>query len=387
MRRRLEHRLAKVTRRLHLLDGLLIVYLNLDEVIRIIRREDEPKPKLMARFKLSEEQAEMILETKLRHLAKLEEMKIREEQTQLAEEKEKLEGLLKSKARLTKLVRDELEADAKTYGDDRRSAIVEREQAQAIEETELVANEPVTVVLSTGGFVRAAKGHEIDPRSLSYKTGDAFLAAARGRSTQQAVFIDSTGRCYSLPAHTLPSARGQGEPLSGRLDPPDGARFRGCAIGDPQELWLLATDAGYGFTVKLGELHSRQRAGKAVLRVTENALVLPPVPVPVPSADTLIALVNDEGRLLVIPASEVPELPRGKGNKLFGIPTKKAEAREEMLVAVTALQPGQKLVVWCGERSMTLNANELKEYLGARAQRGALLSRNYRKVDRIEPGA
>jgi topoisomerase IV subunit A len=382
VKRRLSHRLEKVTRRLHLLEGLLIVFLNLDEVIRIIRREDEPKPKLIARFKLSDDQAEMILETKLRHLARLEEMKIREEQAELATERDHLQALLQSKAKLQKLIRDELEADSKAYGDARRSAIVEREQAQAIEETELVANEPVTVVLSTGGFVRAAKGHEIDPQTLSYKTGDAFLAAARGRSTQQAVFIDSTGRCYSLPAHSLPSARGQGEPLSGRLDPPDGAKFRGCAIGEPQETWLLATDAGYGFTVKLGELHSRQRAGKAILRVTENAQVLPPVPVA--TADTLVAMVNDEGRLLVIPASDVPELPKGKGNKLFGIPTKKAETREEVLVAVTTLQKGQKLMIWCGERSMTLNANELAEYRGARAQRGALLSRNYRKVDRIE---
>jgi topoisomerase-4 subunit A len=385
VKRRLAHRLEKVTRRLHLLDGLLIVYLNLDEVIRIIRREDEPKPKLIARFKLSDDQAEMILETKLRHLAKLEEMKIREEQKELAEERDRLEALLKSRARLVKLVREEIEADAREYGDERRSAIVEREQAQAIEETELVANEPVTVVLSTGGFVRGAKGHEIDPRTLSYKTGDAFLAAARGRSTQQAVFIDSTGRCYSLPAHSLPSARGQGEPLSGRLDPPDGAKFRGCAIGEPGDLWLLATDAGYGFTVKLGELHSRVRAGKAILRVTEGAQVLPPVPVA--SGDTLVAMVNNEGRLLVIPASEVPELPKGKGNKLFGIPTKKAEAREEVLVAVASLAPGEKLVVWCGERSMTLNAGELKEYRGSRAQRGAMLSRNYRKVDRIEAAA
>ncbi len=382
VKRRLEHRLAKVLRRLHLLDGLLIAYLNLDEVIRIIRREDEPKPKLMARFGLSEEQAEMILETKLRHLAKLEEMKIRDEQQKLAEERDGLEALLKSKAKLHRLVRDEIEADALEYGDARRSKLVEREAAQAMEETELVANEPVTVVLSTGGFVRAAKGHEIDPLTLSYKTGDGYLAAVRGRSTQLAVFLDSTGRAYSLPAHTLPSARGQGEPLSGRLDPPDGAKFAGVAIGDPQDLWLLATDAGYGFTVRLEELHSRVRAGKAVLKLTDNAQVL--CPVPVASPDAVIAAVNSEGRLLVFPASELPEMPRGKGNKIFGIPTKKALDREELLVAVAALSPGQKLVVWCGERSMTLSWKELEPHRGERAQRGAVLSRNYRKVDRVE---
>jgi topoisomerase IV subunit A len=382
VKRRLSHRLEKVLRRLHLLDGLLIAYLNLDEVIRIIRREEDPKPKLIARFALSEEQAEMILETKLRHLAKLEEMKIRGEQQKLADERDELESVLKSKAKLHRMVRDEIESDAAEYGDARRSKLVEREAAQAMEETELVANEPVTVALSTGGFVRAAKGHEIDPRTLSYKTGEGFLAAARGRSTQLAVFFDSTGRAYSLPAHTLPSARGQGEPLSGRLDPPDGAKFAGVAIGEPQDLWLLATDAGYGFTVRLAELHSRARAGKAVLKLTDNAQVL--CPVPVASADAVIAAVNTEGRLLVFPVSELPEMPRGKGNKIFGIPTPKALAREELLVGVATLTEGQKLIVWCGDRSMTLSWKELEPYRGARAQRGAVLSRNYRKVDRVE---
>ncbi|MEO8307161.1 MAG: DNA topoisomerase IV subunit A [Pseudomonadota bacterium] len=382
VKRRLAYRLERVIRRLHLLDGLLIVYLNLDEVIRIIRREDEPKPKLIARFKLSEEQAEMILDTRLRHLAKLEEMKIREEQKQLADERDELEALLKSKAKLHKLVRDEIESDAREYGDDRRSKLVEREQATAIEETELVANEPVTIVLSTGGFVRAAKGHEIDPASLQYKTGDGLLAVARGRSTQLAVFLDSTGRAYSLPAHSLPSARGQGEPLSGRLDPPDGAKFAGVAIGEPQDLWLLASDAGYGFTVRLGELHSRNRAGKTILKLTEGAQVLPPVPVAAGVA--WIATVSTEGRLLLFPADQLPEMPRGKGNKLFGIPTRKALAREELLVAIATLTAGQKLVVWCGDRNMTLNWNELAGHRGERAQRGAVLSRNYRKVDRLE---
>jgi topoisomerase-4 subunit A len=382
VKRRLEHRLEKVARRLHLLEGLLIVYLNLDEVIRIIRREDEPKPKLMARFKLSEEQAEMILETRLRHLAKLEEMKIHEEQKKLAAERDQLEALLKSKAKLHQLVRDELSADAEQFGDARRSKLVEREAAQAMEETDLVTNEPVTVVLSTGGFVRAAKGHEIDPLALSYKSGDGFLTAARGRSTQLAVFLDSSGRAYSLPTHTLPSARGQGEPLSGRLDPPDGARFAGVAIGEPQDRWLLASDAGYGFIVKLEDLHSRLRAGKAVLNLSDNAKVLPPVPVA--GADAVIAAVNSEGRLLVFPAAELPDMARGKGNKLFGIPTPKAAAGEELLVAVVTIAAGQKLVVWCGERSMTLGWKELEPYRGARAQRGAMLSRNYRKVDRLE---
>jgi topoisomerase-4 subunit A len=383
VRRRLEHRLEKVSRRLHILDGLLVAYLNLDEVIRIIRREEEPKPVLIKRFKLSDEQAEAILETKLRHLAKLEEMKIREEQKALAEERAGLEAILASKARLTKLIRSEIEADAEEYGDERRTRIVEREAAQAIDATELVANEPVTIVLSTGGFVRAAKGHEIDPLTLAYKTGDGFQSVVRGRSTQLAVFLDSTGRSYSLMAHTLPSARGQGEPLSGRLDPPDGARFAGALIGEPEDLWLLATDFGYGFTVRLKELHSRNRAGKAVLKVDAGALVLPPVPVSDPAA--LLAAANSDGRLLVFPVADVPELPRGKGNKLFGIPGKKAEMREELMTGIAVLRPGQDLLVWSGERRMTLKAAELQDYRGERAQRGAVLPRGWRKVDRLEP--
>ena len=382
VRRRLEHRLEKVARRLHLLDGMLIAYLNLDEVIRIIRQEEEPKAVLIKRFKLSEEQAEYILETKLRQLARLEEMKIRDEQARLEAERKELEAILASKARLTKLIRSEIEADIKEYGDDRRTRIVERAAAQAIEETDLVVNEPVTVVLSTGGWVRAAKGHEIDPATLSYKTGDAFLGAARGRSTQLAVFIDSTGRAYSLPAHTLPSARGQGEPLSGKLNPPDGARFAGVAIGEPDDLWLLATDAGYGFTVRLKELHSRNRAGKAVINVPEGALVLPPVPVIGDKAR--VALINSEGRLLVFPVADIPELARGKGNKLFGIPGKKAESREEVLAAAGVVGDGQSLRVWSGERQMTLTPADLKSHVGERAQRGAVLPRGWRKVERIE---
>ncbi len=382
VRRRLEWRLDKVARRLHILDGLLAVYLNLDEVIRIIRREDEPKPVLMKRFELSEEQAEAILETKLRHLAKLEEMKIREEQKALSDERDDLEATLKGKAKLRRLVADELRADAEKYGDDRRSKIVEREAAQAIDEKELLTNEPVTVVLSTAGWVRAAKGHEIDPLTLSYKSGDAFQAMARGRSLQPAIFIDSTGRAYSLAAHTLPSARGQGEPLSGRLDPPDGAKFAGVLMAEPEDLWLLASDAGYGFTVRIKELLTDRKAGKAVLSVPTNSLVLPPVPVP--SAESLVAVVSSEGKLLVFPAAEVPELPKGKGNKLFGIPGKKAESREEVLTGIAVVPPGGSLIVLSGDRRMTLSIAELKDYRGERAQRGAVLPRGWRTVQRLE---
>ena len=383
VRRRLEHRLDKVSRRLHILEGLLAVYLNLDEVIRIIRREDEPKPVLMKRFKLSEEQTEEILNTRLRHLARLEEMKIREEQKSLAAERSEIEALLASEARLKRLVASEIRADADKHGDERRTRIIEREAAQAIDETTLIANEPVSVVLSSGGWVRSAKGHEIDPRTLSYKSGDAFQAIARGRSLQQALFLDSTGRTYCLPAHSLASARGQGEPLSGRLNPPDGAKFVGLILGEPQELWLLASDAGYGFVARLEELLTDRRAGKTVLNVPDNALALPPARVP--ATDALVVAVSSEGKLLAFPVSEVPQMPRGKGNKLYDIPGKKAAAREEVLAALAVVAPRGALEVWSGDKKRVLSWAELKAYRGERAQRGSVLPRGWpRSVDRLE---
>jgi topoisomerase-4 subunit A len=381
--RRLKFRLDKVNRRLHILSGLLLVFLNLDEVIRIIRREDEPKPVLIKRFKLSDEQAEEILNTRLRHLAKLEEMKIRDEQKSLSQEKADIEALLASKAKLRKLVASEIRADADKHGDDRRTKIVEREAAQAIDETTLIANEPVSVVLSTGGFVRSAKGHEIDPHALSYKSGDGFQSMARGRSLQAAVFIDSTGRTYSLPAHSLPSARGQGEPLSGRLNPPDGAKFAGVMMGEPEDLWLLASDAGYGFTVRLKELITDRRAGKTILNVPDNAMVLPPTLVPSP--ESLVVAVSSEGKLLAFPVKDVPEMPRGKGNKLYDIPGKRAAAREELMSGVAVVPPKGALVLWAGEKQKTLEWADLRSYRGQRAQRGAVLPRGWpRKVDRLE---
>ena len=383
--RRLEYRLGKVQRRLNILDGLMIAYLNLDEVIRIIRREEEPKPVLMKRFKLTDEQTEEILKTRLRHLARLEEMKIREEQKALSDEREELEALLKSKAKLRKLVATEIKADAEKYGDERRTKIIEREAAQAIDETTLIPNEPVTVVLSTGGFVRSAKGHDIEPGALSYKGGDAFRALARGRSLQSAVFIDSTGRTYALPAHSLPSARGHGEPLSGRLDPPDGATFAGIMIGEPEDLWLLATDAGYGFTVRLKELITDRRAGKTVLTVPENAHVL--APAPVISADALVAVVGSEGKMLTFPVRDIPEMPRGKGNKLYDISGKKVASREEFLTGMAVVPPNGTLILWAGEERKELNWKDLADYRGQRAQRGAVLPRGWRKITRLESTA
>ena len=383
VKRRLNWRLEKVLARLHILDGLLIAYLNLDEVIRIIRSEDEPKPALMKKFGLSELQAEAILETKLRHLAKLEEMKIRGEQDELARERDELQKILGSEAMLKKLIKEELQAVTEEFGDKRRSKIVERAAAQAIDENELVASEPVTVVLSARGWVRAAKGHEVDARALGYKTGDEFKAAVKGRSTQQAVFLDSTGRTYSLLAHTLPAARGHGEPLSGRIDPPDGATFAGVLMGEPAEQWVLATDAGYGFVIKTEDMYSRNRAGKLVLNVPEGANVLPPVAIPADS-NALLCAVNNDGKLLAFPVKDLPELAKGKGNKIFGIDTKRFDSRDEFMVSVAVIAPEQSLLIWSGERKMTLKFAELKEYRGERAQRGGVLPRGWRKVERLE---
>jgi topoisomerase-4 subunit A len=377
VKRRLQHRLDRVTRRLHILDGLLIAYLNIDEVIRIIRAEDEPKPVLMKRFKLSDEQAEAILELKLRHLAKLEEFKIRGEQSALAAEKADLEATLKSKARLTKLIKTEIIALAEKHGDARRTKLVERAPAQAIAETELVASEPVTVVLSQHGWARAAKGHDVDPEALSYRTGDAYLAGARGRSNQQAVFMDSTGRAYSLGAHTLPSARGQGEPLSGHVNPPDGASFRSVLIGAPEDRWVIASTAGYGFVVPLGELYSRNKAGKAVLKVPAGATDVPAAPVG--EHGMRIAAASSDGRLLVFPLDELPQLARGKGNKILAVPGKSGV----VLAAVCVLAPDQSLKVKSGQRQMTIKPADLEHYAGERGRRGSALPRGWRNVERL----
>jgi topoisomerase IV subunit A len=378
--RRLSHRLEKVEARLHVLEGLLTAYLNLDEVIRIIRHEDEPKVVLMATFGLSDAQAEAILELKLRHLAKLEEMKIRGEQAELAKERDTLQKILNSKARLKRLVRDELAADADKHGDERRTQIVERAAAQAMDESALLPAEPVTIVLSRRGWVRAARGHDIDPLALSYRSGDAFLAAAQGRSNQAAMFVDSTGRVYSLPAHGLPSARGQGEPLSGRLNPPDGAVFAGALIGAPEDRWLLSASDGYGFIAPLAELASRNRSGKHVLKLGTKAAVLRPCAVP-PNGEGLVAAVSSAGRLLCFPLAELPELARGRGNKLLGIDARRFAGGEEAMVAAVVLPPGASLRVMCGQRAMTLKPRDLEPYAGERARRGALLPRGWRKVD------
>ncbi len=385
VRRRLEHRLEKVERRLHLLDGLLIAFLNIDEVIHIIRTEEEPKPMLMARFGLSDEQAEAILELKLRHLAKLEEMKIRGEQDELAKERDALQKTLSSETRLKTLVKKELIADAEQYGDARRSPIVERSAAQALDETALVGVEPLTVVLSEKGWVRAGKGHELDPTSLSYKAGDGFRDSARGKSNQLATFLDSTGRSYSLPAHTLPSARGQGEPLTGRVNPIAGASFESVLMGEDNERVLLASDAGYGFVAQLSDLHARNKAGKAVLTLPSGAKVLPPQRVN-DYEHELVATVTNDGRLLVFPLKELPQMARGKGNKIIGIPTNKAALREEYVVAAAVLPANGAVTLFAGKRHITLKGADLEHYRGERGRRGNKLPRGFQRVDAMMAG-
>ena len=376
--RRLKHRLEKVERRLHLLEGLLIAFLNLDEVIRIIRTEDEPKAALIARFALSEDQADYILDTKLRQLARLEEMKIRGEQDELDAERDRLIATLDSKAKLKRLIKDELLADAKKFGDARRSPLVAREAAQALDETELVASEQMTVVLSEKGWVRAAKGNDVDAASLSYREGDGLLAAVRARSNQQVAFLDSAGRSYSTAVHTLPSARGNGEPLTGRFTPAPGAGFQALASGDNDARFVIASSHGYGFVTRFENLTGRNKAGKALLSLSEGGNVLQPAAVADVAADRIVA-VTSAGHVLAFPLSELPELDKGKGNKIIEIP--KAKRGTEKVVAIAVVPPAGKLQVKSGARTMTLSFRELDEYIGARGSRGGLLPRGWQKVD------
>jgi topoisomerase-4 subunit A len=337
----------------------------------------------MKRFKLTEEQVNYILDTRLRQLARLEEMKIKAEQDELAAERDALQAILGSSKRLKTLIKKELRADIEKFGDERRSQLVQREAAQVMDETALIPSEAVTVVLSKNGWVRVAKGHEIDPTDMSYKAGDDFLMAARGRSNQQAIFIDSFGKTYALLAHTLPGARGQGEPLSGRLKPADGAQFCGVMMGEPEQLFLLASDAGYGFVVSLADTITRNKAGKSTLSVPRGAGVLPPVPVRSMEDDWIVAA-STEGYMLVIPLSEVPQLSRGKGNKIINIPSAKLKSRDEYVAAIECIQDGEKLTVYAGKKHKTMSADEVDEFAGERGRRGRKLARGYQKVDRLD---
>ncbi len=381
VRRRLTYRLERILRRLHILEGLLIAYLNIDEVIRIIRFDEHPKQRLMERFALSELQAEAVLELKLRHLARLEEMQIKGEQATLAQERDALQHTLADENALKQLIKQEIQADAEKHGDARRSplVVVAPAPAKALDETILVPSEPVTVVLSARGWVRAAKGHELDPSTLNYKAGDQFLAAARGRSNQLAIFLDTTGRSYALPAHTLPSVRGQGEPLSGRLTPPNEALFLTVLMGNPEESLVLGSNAGYGFIVTLDDLATRNRAGKAVMTLSEGARVLRPLSLTEPSSR--IAVITNTGHLLLFPVAELPQMPRGKGVKFISLAST-SEDREHALDWVL-VQPGEGIGVQCGKRVLSLSGKDLEHYTGQRARRGLKLPRGYQKAESL----
>jgi topoisomerase-4 subunit A len=382
-RRRLEYRLEKVLKRLHILDALLIAFLNIDEVIAIIREEDQPKPVLMARFGITDIQAEAVLDLKLRNLAKLEEMKIRGEQDELATERDGLELTLGSARRMKTLVRKELLAAAEEFGDERRSPLVTRAEARAFSEEDIISAEPVTVVLSEMGWIRSGKGHDIDPLSLSYKSGDRFKLAAKGKSNQPVIIFDSTGRTYTVAAHGLPSARGQGEPLTGRINPPSGVNFTGMMMGSDDGHYLLASDAGYGFIAKLSDLQSKNKAGKTALTLPKGALVLPPVAIADMSSSHVVA-VTTEGRMLIFPVGDLPLMPRGKGNKMIGIPSARVASRDEYVTAVTIFSERDVLKVISGKRHLSLKFAELEHYLGERGRRGHKLPRGFQKVDALQ---
>jgi topoisomerase-4 subunit A len=382
VRRRLEYRLERVQKRLHILEGYMTAFLNIDEVIHIIRTEDKPKPALMARFGLSDTQAEAVLDLKLRHLAKLEEISIRAEQDELATERDKLQKILGSEARLKTLIKKELLAVAEKFGDERRSPLAAREEAKAFSELDMVGADPVTVVMSEKGWIRGAKGHEIDPTSLSYKSGDGFNLAVRGRTNQPVVILDSTGRAYTVASHNLPSARGQGEPVTGRINPPSGASFEGMMMGDDDQLYLLASDAGYGFVARLADLQTKNRAGKAAISLPKGGRVLQPSAISTVEGSWVVAVTN-EGRLLAFPLADLPQLARGKGNKIIGIPSARVQSREEFVVAVQVISEKDSLLVHAGKRHIKLKFSELEHYRGERGRRGNKLPRGFQKVDAI----
>lgn len=377
VRRRLQFRLDKVIARLHILDAMMIAFLNIDEVIAIIREEEKPKPVLIERFGLSDIQAESVLDLKLRHLARLEEMRIRTEQAELESERSKLERLLGSEARLKTLVKKELLADAKEYGDDRKSPLIVTSAAQAMSEQDLLPSEAITVVLSENGWVRAAKGHDVDGLTLSYKSGDAFLSQAAGQSRQTALFLDDTGRAYALPAHSLPSARSHGEPLTGRLNPPQGASFKHVLLGQPEDTFLLASSAGYGFITQLESLHSKGKGGKSILTLPDSSEVVPPVRV---KPGDWVMVVTDEPQMLVFKADELPTLAKGKGSKLAQMPKGKT------VRAVFSFEPGSKLALVAGKYEKIFGPTAIEEALSSRAKRGIGLPRTLKKVTKIKLG-
>ncbi len=377
VRRRLQFRLEKVNTRLHILEGFLIAFLNIDTVIEIIRHQEDPKSVLMKRFGLSEVQTEAILDLKLRHLAKLEEVKIRSEQKELAEEKADLDKILSSEQRLKTLIKKELEQDAKTYGDKRRSPIVERRLATVMEEIEKTPSEPATVVLSNKGWIRSAKGHDIDPTTLSYKTGDEFKISAQGKSDQPAVVLDSTGRAYTLNVQSLPSARGQGEPLTGRINPPAGATFESLVMGESSDRYLILSNAGYGFIVAFNELLAKNRNGKGIIKIKEGQTLLPLLKIPSDTEKCFVALASQDGKLLLFPLSDIPEMTKGKGNRLFTL------SKGTTMLGINVLKANQKLLVSKDRKNLELTPKEWKAYVGVMGDKGQKLPKGFEKIQKL----
>ncbi len=382
VRRRLSFRLEKILERLHILEALLVVYLNIDEVIKIIREQDQPKTILIKQFKLSDLQADAVLEIKLRQLAKLEEIKIRDEQGKLSNERDELEKTLKSNTRLTTLIRKELKQDQKDFGDTRQSPLVKRQEAQSFKQETLVSAEPITVLLSEKGWIRAAKGHNLEGHRLNYRADDHLLMQSEGKSNQQVIFLDSQGKAYSLAAHTLPSARGQGEPLTSRLKPEADNHFVTALIGEEDDLYLVASDAGYGFITPLKNLYCKNKRGKKFLSLAKGAKVLTPQKIE-DKEHQHVAIVTNEGHLLLFPVAQLPDLPRGKGNKMIHLASAKVASHEAFCVSVAVLKDHATLTLYSGKRKLTLKPRDLKNFHGERGRRGNKLPRGFRKVSSI----
>ncbi len=382
VRRRLQYRLDKVLARLHILDGLLIAYLNIDEVIEIIRGFDDPKAELMSRFALSDIQAHAILEIKLRQLAKLEEIKIKAEQDELNKEREYLEKILNSKARMNTLMKKEILAAAEQYGDDRRSKLVVRSEAKALTQKDLVPSEPVTVVVSDKGWARCAKGHDIDAAAMNYKSGDSYLCSAKGRSNRPVAFIDSSGRAFTTDAHTLPTARSQGEPLTGRFNLATGVTFVHCVMANDDTKYLLVSDAGYGFISCFSDMISRNKNGKAMISLPQSAKVMMPQQIEHIDTDRCLTITT-EGRMLVFPVKNLPMLSKGKGNKIINIPSARAKTREEYVTLLTIIPEGASVTLHAGKRKLTLKTSDIEHYRGERGRRGNKLPRGLQRVDKV----
>ena len=382
VKRRLQHRLDWLNDRLHILEGLMIAYLNLDEVIKIIRTHDDPKKQLIKKFKLTEIQANAILDIRLRQLAKLEEQGIIEERDSLKAEAKEIEKILNSASRLKTLIKKELKEDQEEFGDERNSMLAEAEEAKAFDEKELISNDPMTVVLSEKGWIRAAKGHDVDVEGLQYRECDSYLSSSLARNSQNAVLLDNFGKAYTLPIHQLPSARGQGDPVSGKINAQSGATFPGVISGSEETLAVLASNLGYGFVVKLGDLQTKNKSGKAAL----NAKNAKPITPKILSAveDNYIASITKEGKMLIIEACELPILGKGKGNKIISIDKKKFEAKEDQLMYLVTFKKGDSIKLYSGKQHFIIKPNDLENFLGNRGRKGNFLPKGYRKVDKAE---